>query len=150
MNTRGLKRCWAILLLVLVIAAPALAKAILVQVAVNPNSATVGDASISTANSIYLTVLVTDKKGKGVSNLGASTGNGSAYIALPTGWSLSVVTVPFGGTSLRPSQFENLAAGVYRIRLAPFGGVWNSGTRTVVLGITGKNAGKTTIAITLP
>jgi hypothetical protein len=67
-----------------------------------------------------ISVLVT-LDGEPVADLGASTGNQTGSIALPTGWTLrDGFNVRPGGCGVTVTEFGNQGAGIYDIRIVPF------------------------------
>ncbi|MDD5274364.1 MAG: hypothetical protein PHU14_16810, partial [Methylovulum sp.] len=91
-----------------------------VQTKANASNAVVGDFDANIGASALISVLVTDATGNPKSNLGASVGNGTAAISLPTGWSLSTqFNVVPGACLMSPTQFANVGTGIYTIRVVP-------------------------------
>lgn len=92
-----------------------------VQTDANASNAVVGDFGANIGASALISVLVTDATGNPKSNLGASVGNGTTAINLPTGWSLSTqFNVVPGACLMSPTQFTNVGTGIYTIRVVPF------------------------------
>lgn len=102
-------------------ASPTYAAPSTVQTYANPSNASAGEFGASVASSALISVLVTNADGNPLTNLGASIGNGTAAITLPSGWSLlQGFNVPPGGCLVTPTQFSNSNNGVYTIRVVPF------------------------------
>lgn len=102
---------------------PSLAEAapVTVETLANKGNAAPGESGATIASSALISVLVTRANGEPITNLGASVGNGTAAIALPTGWALQTgFNVPPGGCLLTPTQFFNSGSGIYSIRVVPF------------------------------
>ena len=96
-------------------------------------------AAINTSAMILVQV---NAQGSGapVANLGASAGNGTAGIALPSTLQLfSNGPVPAGGCLMSPTQFTNWGNGTYNIRVVPFltnpNCAWLSGMYTFVVHV---------------
>jgi hypothetical protein len=92
-----------------------------------PGGATPG--SSSAANAAIVLVAVTNARGGPVGGLGATTGDGSVPIALPSGWRLETHARPLGDArcALQPTFFGEVQTGVYLLRVAPGGCAWRSG-----------------------
>jgi hypothetical protein len=99
---------------------PAIAAPVNVQTLATASNAAAGESGATIGSSALIDVLVTDTNGNPVTNLGANVGNGNSSITLPTGWTLSIPTVPPGGCLVTPTQFSNQRDGVYSIRVVPF------------------------------
>jgi hypothetical protein len=102
-----------------------------VQMQINRSNATAGGSGANVAASALISVLVT-LDGAPVSDLGATTGDGTSEVSLPTGWSLwGGFNVRPGGSDISVTQFVNDGNGIYDIRIVPFvrnpACVWLSG-----------------------
>lgn len=93
---------------------------LLVQMQINRSNAAAGDSGANVGASAMISVLVT-LDGEPVADLGASTGNQTGAIALPTGWTLrDGFNVRPGGCGVTVTEFGNQGGGIYDIRIVPF------------------------------
>lgn len=104
---------------------------LLVQVQINRSNANAGDKGATVASSAMISVLVT-LDGAPVADLGASAGNQTSAISLPSGWTLrDGFNVRPGGCAVTVTEFGNQGGGIYDIRIVPFVGnaacTWLSG-----------------------
>ena len=102
-----------------------------VQMQINRSNAQAGGSGANVLASALISVLVT-LDGAPVGDLGATTGNGTREITVPTGWSLwGGFNVRPGGSDISVTEFGNQGNGIYDIRIVPFLGnracVWLSG-----------------------
>jgi len=131
------------LLAPLMLLAPAIgsAGALNVQTAGNVSNAAAGEAGADVSSSALISVVVTNAStGAPMTSLGASIGDGTSEITLPTSWTLfSNLNVPPGGCLLTPTQFYNWGNGAYNIRVVPFLGNaschWSSGDYHYVVSV---------------
>jgi hypothetical protein len=98
---------------------------------INRSNATAGGSGANVAASALISLLVT-LDGAPVSDLGATTGDGTSEVSLPTGWSFwGGFNVRPGGSDISVIQFVNDGNGIYDIRIVPFvrnpACVWLSG-----------------------
>ena len=90
------------------------------QMQINRSNAAAGDSGANVPASAMISVLVT-LDGEPVADLGASTGNQTGAIALPTGWTLrDGFNVRPGGCGVTVTEFGNQGGGIYDIRIVPF------------------------------
>jgi hypothetical protein len=124
-----------------------------VQTQATASNASAGESGASVGASALIGVLVLDG-GLPVSSLGASVGNGTSQITLPTGWTLTTRIVPPGGCVMTPTEFQNFGGGLYSIRVVPLvtnaSCRWLSGdylyaVRIDTMGFAGGGLGKLTI-----
>jgi hypothetical protein len=93
---------------------------LVVQAQINRGNAAAGDSGANVPASALISVLVT-AKGEPVTDLGASAGNQTSAIALPTGWTLQDgFNVRPGGCGVSVTEFGNQGGGIYDIRIVPF------------------------------
>jgi hypothetical protein len=93
---------------------------LLVQMRINRSNATAGGSGANVAASALISVLVT-LGGVPVADLGASAGNGTSAVSLPSGWSLADgFNVRPGGCNVSVTEFGNQGNGIYDIRVVPF------------------------------
>jgi hypothetical protein len=90
-----------------------------VQTVAAQSNAFPGGSGAGIGSSALITVVVTSN-GVPQKRLGNSVGDGSAEIALPSGWKLLSHIAPPGGCSLTPTEFYNWGDGSYSIRVVPF------------------------------
>jgi hypothetical protein len=127
---------------------------VLVQALGTAGNANAGDSGAAISSSAIISVLVTSK-GKPVSNLGESVGDGTYEISLPTGWGLDFRIVAPGGCSVSVTAFNNWGDGLYSIRIVPYLGTpacaWKSGDYHYVIQIlTSKYSGMSLVSLTIP
>ena len=92
---------------------------LLVQMQINRSNATAGGSGANVAASAIISVMVT-LDGVPVTDLGATAGNQTSAINLPTGWTLSDgFNVRPGGCGVSVTEFLNDSAGIYDIRIVP-------------------------------
>jgi hypothetical protein len=93
---------------------------LLVQMQINRGNAAAGGSGANVPASALMSVLVT-LNGEPVADLGASAGNQTSAINLPAGWTLQDgFNVRPGGCNVSVTEFLNLGAGLYDIRIVPF------------------------------
>jgi len=105
----------------------------------NASEAAAGESGFGLTESALISVVVTRQNSRPATNFGSDVGDGSAAIALPSGWSLtSDFNLPAGGCAMVPTQFDNVGNGIYNIRVAAALCPWVAGEYHYAVGLDNK------------